>query len=77
MGIYSMLTQLGPVAGPFLGELNYLRFVTLLISFIGGLISQTLGWRYFFFWYLFSLLRYSLGGFFGYWQSCPLYYGLL
>lgn len=49
MGIYSMLTQLGPVAGPFLGELNYLRFVTLLISFIGGLISQTLGWRYFFF----------------------------
>ncbi|KAG0748328.1 hypothetical protein G6F57_002539 [Rhizopus arrhizus] len=42
MGIYSMLTQLGPVAGPFLGELNYLRFVTLLISFIVLFIPETL-----------------------------------
>ncbi|KAG1052908.1 hypothetical protein G6F43_004976 [Rhizopus delemar] len=32
MGIYSMLTQLGPLLGPFLG----------------GLISQTLGWRWIF-----------------------------
>ncbi|RCI06850.1 hypothetical protein CU098_013552 [Rhizopus stolonifer] len=32
MGIYSMLTQIGPVAGPILG----------------GLISQTLGWRWIF-----------------------------
>lgn len=51
MGIYSMLTQLGPVAGPFLGELNYLHLVALFITFIGGLISQTLGWRYFFFFF--------------------------
>ncbi|CEJ00688.1 hypothetical protein RMCBS344292_14738 [Rhizopus microsporus] len=32
MGVYSMLTQLGPLLGPFLG----------------GLISQTLGWRWIF-----------------------------
>lgn len=45
MGIYSMLTQLGPLLGPFLGKEKKTHIFYFLNIFVGGLISQTLGWR--------------------------------